>query len=186
MLNQEKSHVFQKADQIGALTSLEEKEALWSLGMEYIQNEGLAIEVGTWTGGSAVILGEVCKRKRARLICIDAFSSDMHSTGGGVHTDPFNTVLKNTQGLPIDFMAGDSGHFVNYLRRGIADFIFIDGDHQLPRVRTDIEGYYHALRDGGCYFMHDYGNPCDVKFVVDQYFFPIHMNRVDSSVYVIK
>jgi len=176
----------QKAEAIGALSSREEKEALWNLSMEYIQEGGVAIEVGTWCGGSAVIIGEVCKQKNARLICIDAFSANMHSIGGGVHADPFNSVLINCQGLPIDYMAGDSTHFLNYLKEGIADFIFIDGDHHFPTVQLDIEGYWKALKYGGCYFMHDYLNPCDVKEVVDQFFDPKFLSHVDSSVYVIK
>ena len=175
-----------KSEEIGGLTSRAEKEALWKLAQKYIQREGLAIEIGTWIGGSAVILGEVCKEKKARLICIDAFSSDMHSMGNGTNADAFQTVLKNCEGLPIDYMAGDSKYFRYYLRPKIADFIFVDGIHSLPNVRWDIEGYYQALKEGGCYFMHDYKNDCDVKPVVDEYFFQTHLNFVDSSVYVIK
>lgn len=175
-----------KAEAIGALSSREEKKALWELAMKHIPKWGLAIEVGTWTGGSAVIIGEVCQQKNARLICIDAFSSDMHSVGGGVHADPFNSVLKNCQGLPIDYMAGDSTKFVQYLRDGIADFIFIDGDHRHPVVDIDIQMYFDVLKKGGCYFMHDYLNPCDVKEVVDGFFKPEQIKPIDSSVYVIK
>lgn len=178
--------VITKSEAIGGLSSREEKEALWNLAQEHIPTGGLAIEVGSWTGGSAVILGEVCRQKKARLICIDGFSSDMHGLGAGVHADPFNSVLLNCQGLPIDYMAGDSTNFVKYLKPDIADFIFIDGDHHFPKVKIDIEGYYSILKEGGCYFIHDYGNPCDVKKVVDQFFFEVSLNHVDASVYIIK
>lgn len=182
----EKQAVIDYSERIGGLSSREEKEALWDLSQKYIKQNGLAIEVGTWTGGGAVIIGEVCKQKNARLICIDGFSADMHGTGGGVHADPFNSVLKNCQGLPIDYMAGDSQFFANYLKPAIADLMFIDGDHHLPKVKQDIEGYYSALKKGGCYFMHDYLNPCDVKEVVDSFFKLEQIKHVDKSVYVIK
>lgn len=176
----------QKAEHIGAFSTRKEKEAIWHLSQQYITEGGLAIEVGTWTGGSAVIIGEVCRQKHARLICIDAFSSDIHGIGRGIHIEAFLGVLRNCHGLPIDYMAGDSRNFVNYLKPGIADFIFIDGDHHFPTVKVDIEGYWKALRPGGCYLMHDYGNPCDVKVVVDWFFMMEQIYHVDSSAYVIK
>lgn len=175
-----------KAEHIGAFSTRTEKEAIWHLSQQYIKEGGLAIEVGTWTGGSAVIIGEVCRQKNARLICIDAFSVDIHGLGEGVSADQFSSVLLNCEGLPIDYMAGDSRNFVNYLKPGIADFIFIDGDHRFPTVKVDIEGYWKALRPGGCYLIHDYGNPCDVKVVADWFFMMEQMHQVSDSVYVIK
>jgi predicted O-methyltransferase YrrM len=174
------------SERIGGLSTRGEKEALWDKAMQYVQPGGLAIEVGSWVGGSTVIIGEVCRQKGARLICIDAFSSDMHSSGEGVRDDAFKTVLNNCKGLPIDYMCGDSVHFVNYLKPGIADFIFIDGDHHYPTVKTDIEGYWNALRNNGGYFCHDYLNPCDVKQVVDDFFKNYLVEHIDSSVFIEK
>lgn len=174
------------AEKIGALSTRAEKEVMWELSMQYVPEGGIALEVGTWTGGSAVIIGEVCRQKNARLICIDAFSADMHTSGEGVRVDAFNSVLQNCSGLPVDYMAGESQRFVNYIKPELADFIFIDGLHHLPGVRIDIEGYWQAVKPGGCYLLHDYGNPCDVKQVVDSFFRPDQLNHVDSTVYIIK
>lgn len=176
----------QRSEQIGAFSTRTEKVAIWSLAQQYITEGGLAIEVGTWSGGSAVIIGEVCRQKGARLICIDAFSDDIHGIGIGMQFYMFHDVLLNCQDLPIDYMAGDSRNFVNYLRPSIADFIFIDGDHRLPTVESDIVGYWEALKPGGCYLMHDYGNPCDVKEVCDNFFGENALTRVDSAGYIIK
>lgn len=184
--NMTKEEAIKKSESINGLTSLVEKEAIWDLSMQYIPEGGLAIEIGTWCGGSAVIIGEVCKQKNARLICIDAFSSDMHEVGDVVHYEAFKTVIDNCYGLPIDYMCGDSQYFVNYIKPEIADFMFIDGVHKLPTVETDIVGFWKALKFGGCYLMHDYGNPCDVKQVVDKVFRQEQLVRVDSAVYVIK
>lgn len=181
-----KSEICDLSERIGGLSTRGEKEALWDLSMKYIPEGGLAIEVGSWVGGSTVIIGEVCKQKEARLICIDAFSSDMHAVGDTVRADAFATVLENCYGLPIDYMCGDSSNFVDYLGYDIAEFIFIDGDHHLPTVKTDIEGFWERLKKGGCYFCHDYGNPCDVKQVVDDFFKPEQLNFVDSSVWIEK
>lgn len=179
-----------KSEEIGGLTSRDEKEALWDLSMKYVHSGGLALEVGCWTGGSTVIIGEVCKQKGARLICIDCFSADMNKAGDIVRHDAFRTVLNNTYGLPVDFMAGDSVHFVNYLKEDLVNFAFIDGGHFLPGVEVDIKGYWSALKNGGCYFMHDYKDSssgiCDVKEVADAFFNDYCLNVVDSSVWVEK
>lgn len=164
-----KEEIIAKSEAIGGLSTHEEKEALWELSQKYIREGGLAIEVGTWTGGSAVIIGEVCAQKGARLICIDSFSTDMHGLGNGVMASPLESVINNTKGLPIDFMAGDSTIFVNYLKSEIADLVFIDGDHHYPRVELDIRGYISTVRKEGMYCGHDYTNPCDVKAVIDEF-----------------
>jgi len=181
-----KEEAIQRSESINGLTSLQEKETMWDLAMKFIPENGLAIEVGTWTGGSAVIIGEVCRKKNARLICIDAFSADMHSAANGVAPSAFQSVVENCEGLPIDYMAGDSVYFKDYLKHGIADFIFVDGDHHYPRVKEDIEGYWNMLKKGGCYLLHDVMNPCDVKEVADNFFGKNKLTIADSAGYIIK
>lgn len=178
-----KEDTFALAEHIGALTSRIEKEALWNNALKYLKNGSLCIEVGSWTGGSAVILGEVARQQHARLLCIDAFSTDMHGIGNGIVPSALSSFLHHTEGLPIDVLAGDSTVVLRYLEAKIADMIFIDGDHHLPRVQTDIEGYYEVLKTGGCYMLHDYHNPCDVKEVADRAFDPRSFIHVDSSIY---
>lgn len=174
------------SESIGGLSTREEKEALWDLALKYVKTGSLLIEVGTWTGGSAVILGEVAKQKGARLLCIDAFSSDMHSAGEGPLPSALRTVIHNTEGLPVDIMAGNSTEVVAYLGDSIADFIYIDGEHLLPNVKIDIQDYFDKLKKGGCYVMHDYGNPCDVKKVADHFFGEENLYKVGSIAWLEK
>jgi hypothetical protein len=74
-------------------------------------------------------------------------------------------------------MIGDSTKLVKLLGNEIADFIFVDGCHYLPDVRTDIEGYYKVIKKGGLYCGHDYNDTCDVKGVVDDLFPSITLNE---------
>lgn len=164
-----KQEAIQRSIQVGGLTSDLEKETLWDLAMQYIPSGGIAVEVGTWTGGSAVIIGEVCRQKQAKLICIDGFTTDMDGVRPPLSVPCFGAAVEHTRGLPIYWMVGDSNIIFNFLRPGIADFVFIDGNHYSPGVDLDIAGYKPLVKKGGLYCGHDYRtDQFQVKEVVDR------------------
>ena len=43
------------------------------------------------------------------------------------------------------------------LGRGVASFIFVDGDHSYDQLIRDFENYREVLASGGCLVFHDYG-----------------------------
>jgi predicted O-methyltransferase YrrM len=154
-----------------SLMSRGERKHLWDLAEKNIPVEGLAIEIGTWKGASALILAEICKQKKARLICIDLFSKDLHGEKEWVGVDPdfMSLTLHSLKDYAIHYFTGESQKICKYLQNNIADFIFIDGDHHLPGVKSDIEGYYEKLKAGGFYCGHDYAEESDVKEIVDNF-----------------
>jgi len=166
-----KDETIKKSKTIKCFLSRTEKRRLWDLAFLHIPENGLAIEVGTWRGGSAFIIGEVCRQRNAKLICIDMYNHDLDGIRKwkGVSVNFMSETMKNLEGLPIHYFSGASQDVVKYLKDGIADFIFIDGDHKLPVVKTDIEGFWSKLKEGGLYCGHDYGRDCDVKSVVDRF-----------------
>lgn len=174
------------SESIGGLTSLEEKNGIWDLCEKYIPQGGRALSVGSWTGGSDVLIGEVCAQRGARLICIDAFSADMHSASPGIEASAFASVVRNTRGLPINFMAGNSPDFLDDIKDENYDFIFVDGDHHYPVVEQDLLGYWKKVKSGGCFLAHDWSNPCDVKDVFDKHFSQYELNHIDSAVWIEK
>lgn len=169
-----KQNTIDKSTAIGALLTPIEQSALWDLGMASITSGGTAIEIGTWTGGSAVILGEVCRVKDARLLCIDKFDPTV------IGAIPFDSVRKNLQGLPITYLMGDSTQVVNLLMDNIADFIFIDGGHFMPVIEQDIIGYTPKLKVAGLLCGHDYTNPFQVKEAVDRVIGNLNIMLYDS------
>jgi predicted O-methyltransferase YrrM len=184
----DKQELFAKAMQIGALLGPGDMDTLYTQAMQYIPRHGVAIEVGSWTGGSASILGTVCKEKEARLVCVDAFGGDMFSFAPP-NVQVLAKVIEHTNGLPVDYMVGDSKTINGYLGIHVADFIFVDGDHAMPRVMDDIQLYWQILKVGGVMLMHDYGNPCAVKECADKFFLSIDKKVVvlpDSIAGVIK
>lgn len=146
-----------------------DKQTLREKAEKYIRHGGIAIEVGTWVGESAKIIATVCKDREARLVCIDAFGGNTQG-----YAQPQAGILSQAMarlaGLPVDFMVGNSMDIVRYIDDDLADFIFIDGDHNYPVVDSDIRYFWKKLKEGGGFLMHDYTNPCDVKHMCDKFF----------------
>lgn len=164
----DKDEVIRKATEAGALLDGADKGTLYDLGMRYIQPGGIAIEVGSWNGGSAVILGSICRHKGARLYCVDAFSDDVHIYGELMSKDRLLSFVKNVKGLPVSILSGDSTEIYRILCNECADLVFIDGDHRYEWVKKDVLNYGRKLRRGGVICGHDYGVIDQVAQAVDE------------------
>lgn len=169
------NELINKANAIGALSTTEEKQALWDLANEYIVPGSVAVEIGTWTGGSAVIIGEVCKQKGARLLCVDGYSADMNHGGVDyyIQTSAFDSVVNNTRGLPVDFLVGDTNTVLWYLRDQLSEMVYVDAGHFNPYVAKDIELALTLVSKPGVLCGHDYVDWVDVKKEVDKQVGPI-------------
>lgn len=129
---------------------------LIKLGMERITKEGKACEVGADMGRSAFVLGSICKEKNATLYVVD---QDMRCK-------------ESLKGLPIIYVEGDSKEVHDKVPSNL-DFVFIDGDHDMPTVFYDVVNFWDKLAIGGLMIGHDYHPQaeCDVKIVVDNLIF---------------
>jgi predicted O-methyltransferase YrrM len=162
-----KSDVIKRSKDIEALLRDSEHEALYDLSQQYIKENGIAIEIGSWRGGSSVIIGSVCKEKNAHLYCVDAFSTNMHEWST-VDKDQINRFIDNTKDLPLSIVSGDSTKIHSFIQDGCADFVFIDGDHQYDFVKADINNYRKKLKPDGLLCGHDYVPVGPVKDAVDE------------------
>lgn len=171
MVELNRDEIIQKATNAGALLDLEDKEKLYELGMFFIKRGGIAIEVGSWSGGSAVILGSICQSKGAHLYCIDSFSHDLIKYGQLTDTERLLRFIENTRGLPISILSGDSAEVHKLIRDGCADLVFIDGDHHYENVKADLANYIRKLERFGVICGHDYGGTTpEVTQAVDEFF----------------
>lgn len=162
-----KDNTVQWSKNLKALLQQNEQELLFDLSMKYIQHGGIAIEIGSWLGGSAVIIGSVCKEKNARLYCIDPFSGDIHHYKQ-IDKNQISKFIDNIKDLPINIVSGNSLDVHNFVKDECADFIFIDGDHVDTIVKADIINYKRKLRSNGMLCGHDYGNTQHVNRAVDE------------------
>lgn len=68
----------------------------------------------------------------------------------------------------FEFIEGDSAKTLAKLD-GLFDYIYIDGDHEYPQVKLDLEAAHKKLAKDGVIVCDDYGNPCGVKQAVDEF-----------------
>jgi predicted O-methyltransferase YrrM len=119
------------------------------------------LEVGTWLGESAAILGKVAQCHDGHLFCVDwwkgSYGTELYGTAQ--REDIFSRFwagiceqgLENTV-VPI---RGRSDLAAAILKEGAFDLVFIDGDHRYGGVLRDIQAYSNVVRSGGILCGHD-------------------------------
>lgn len=151
------------------------------------------IEVGTWKGGSAIHMGNICKSYRvdtepAKIYCIDTWLGAAEFwTGELARTPERNLLLKN--GYPQIYYQFLSNVVHNGLQdyitpipvpssigikilkaQGVkADLIYIDGSHEYDDVYADLNTYSELLNPGGVMFGDDYYSFADVGRAVNDF-----------------
>lgn len=133
---------------------------------------GLAVEVGTWVGRSALVLENYFDK----VYCVDTWDGRTAHwyrlpTGANVETDLiYKTFCRNIgDGLyktiiPIRSESVFAASCFNY----DVDFIFIDGGHEYEDIHSDILAWKPHLKDGGIMAFHDYGWWPGVTKAVDE------------------
>ncbi len=119
------------------------------------------INVGTWKGHSASMLGEVVKEQGGHLFCIDHFRGAAN-TGNRKEAEGkniFELFLLNMAKLDlmpiICPIMEDSVTAASYFADGIADLIFVDADHMYQSIKADLNAWWPKVRQGGTMCGHD-------------------------------
>lgn len=119
----------------------------------------VAAEVGCWTGTSAVVLGNLAKKCKGTLHCIDSFegSQDSNLTCAkyvnikNILTEVIKEhELENT----IKISCADSKWGISASANKF-DFVFIDADHRYEYVKRDIQVWLKSVVPGGILCGHD-------------------------------
>lgn len=140
----------------------------------------LILEIGSWTGGSAIRIGRACADAglASEIVCIDTWLGSPEMVTVLSTTENYNalgyrwgyptlyyTFLRNVidAGLqrfvtPLP-LPSESAAFVLADLGITAPLIYVDGGHQYETVRRDLECYWPLLRDGGVLIGDDFGNP---------------------------
>jgi predicted O-methyltransferase YrrM len=141
--------------------------------------DGLAVEIGSFTGKSTCFLALGSKMaNRGRIVAIDTFSgSPEHQKGGDYESGlivetgtTFDTYKDNLirAGLEedVETIKGASHEVGKSWSRPIR-LLFIDGEHSYNSVKTDFELFSPHVVAGGLVIFHDLGLP-DVKKFFDE------------------
>ena len=139
-----------------------------------ITRPNLIVEIGTWLGGSAVNMANICRHLDldAEILCVDtwlgapehvkneAFHKALRFKNGYpsiYYTFLRNIVDRNVQDL-ITPIPMPSGQAITLLQAfgAKADLIYVDGAHQYEPVKQDIADYYPMLAPNGLLFGDDF------------------------------
>jgi predicted O-methyltransferase YrrM len=124
-----------------------------------IKDKKIYVEIGSRYGGSLLYFGRLMP-KNSKLIAIDL------PNGPWGHLN--SEISLNSDGYNVDLIFGDSksketeDKLVSSLSNQQIDILFIDGDHSLLGVSSDINIYTKYVKQGGIVIFHDCG---DIKSV---------------------
>jgi predicted O-methyltransferase YrrM len=119
------------------------------------------LEVGSWCGDSAIILGEVARSNGGELICVDWWRGNPGTELEGIAQSVdvltlFRSRMREhgLQTTVLPFVA-PSQNASELFRPNSFDLIFIDGDHRYEQALSDIKAYGPLVNEGGIFCGHD-------------------------------
>lgn len=163
------AELFALADRVSGFMPADEGRALYEAALRHLHG-GVAVEIGTYCGKSAVLLGAAAAATGSVLYTVDHHhGSEEHQPGWEYHdaalVDPvsgrFDTLpaLRRTldqAGLEDSVVAvvGDSSVAARGWRTPL-ELLFIDGGHSEAAARQDFDSWARWVAVGGALAIHD-------------------------------
>lgn len=118
---------------------------------------GHVLEIGSYLGASAVVLGETLRRTHGSsgwVYCIDTWMNDAMTEG---QRDTFTQFSENTARWSdlIKPLRGSS-LTVDVPTNAVMDLVFIDGDHSYEGATADIARFAPLMNESGRLVLHDH------------------------------
>lgn len=173
-------------------------EDLYSQYAEALKDGHTFVEIGVWQGRSFCFLGELLKNanKKVKMYAVDTFkgseTEEVHQQAikklGGSTLQIFEGNVAD-MGLKdlVTVIPEDSATAASKFADGSIDILFIDGDHTLVGVLSDLERWYPKVKSGGIISGHDI--PCpSVLAAVTTFFQNLEMPfyKASSACWVVK
>ncbi len=164
------------ADDVRGFLPDDEADALRTAAGAHLRAGGVAVEIGSYCGKSAVHLGHVARLRGARLVTIDHHRGseeqqsgwEYHDTSlvgadGRMETLPFLRETLARAGLEdvVDVVVARSPDVASWWGREL-DLVFVDGGHTDEHAQADYDGWARGVRPGGALVLHDvFPDPAD-------------------------
>lgn len=142
--------------------SKEQEIVLETLANSVAKKGSLFLEVGSWCGDSAVILGKIAKKNNGLLFCVDWWkgnpNTELHDIAQ--HKDVFsffwNRICREGLEDVVVPVRARSDLLANIFKENTFDLVFIDADHSYKAIKKDIEVYAPLVKiNGGILCGHD-------------------------------
>lgn len=131
-----------------------------------VQDKKIYAEIGSRYGGSLLYFGRLMP-KNSKLIAIDLPNGPWGHVNSEISLKSIADTL-NSEGYNVELIFGDSkskeieDKLVSSLNNQQIDILFIDGDHSLLGVASDINVYTKYVKKDGIVIFHDCG---DIKAI---------------------
>lgn len=138
----------------------------------------VAVELGTYTGRSAITMLEVLAKigGHPHLFCVDWFRGNVGveaEIGPSYREHDVLAVLrgnldKSGHGDFVTVILGKTSDAVRAFADGGIDALFVDADHRYSAVQADLDAWLPKVRAGGLVFGHDFEKhlrECDLQLV---------------------
>jgi len=145
-----------------------DEDCLHTLVQEHARPGMIVIELGTYTGSSAMAMLDTIKANNGHLHCVDWFKGNP-----GVDCLIASCAKDNVVGvLEANLAEGGYGDCTTiHVGRtdeahpsfpdGMADIIFIDAEHTYSAIKRDLENWWPKLKPGGMMCGHDFEKQLD-------------------------
>ncbi len=139
----------------------EQKVVLSSLAAMAAGNGCRFLEIGSWCGDTALVLGKAAKTSGGKLFCVDWWKGSPGTAlfeaarKRDVYSFFWNRVCEAGLADTVIPVRARSEDVAPILERGSFDLVFIDGDHRYAAISRDIEICSPLVRDGGILCGHD-------------------------------
>jgi predicted O-methyltransferase YrrM len=129
------------------------------LGLVERHRPMICVELGTNRGCSAIATGRLLQRWGGRLACIDTWETEHH--GASVTSEQFWQSVRMA-GLDnvISIYRMRIDHAAQQWTEPI-DYLYVDADHTIEAVTSDLECWWPHLKVGGLIAGDDYDDPND-------------------------
>ena len=150
-------------DEIG---SEEQRVVLGTLAKSAAKPGCLFIEIGSWFGGTTIILGKIAKENNGRLIAIDWWKGSegteliARAETENIYSRFWERICNEGLEHTVIPVRADSNMVPEFLKEEQADLIFIDGDHRYDIAKKDIQLFLPIVRKKDGIFC---GHDCEGK-----------------------
>lgn len=124
------------------------------------------VEIGSWKGHSASIIGAVARNKGGHLYCVDHWRGNegTRNCDKARENDIYKIFIHNMEALHLlDYITPlvmESLEACEKFGDKSIDFLFIDADHRYTPFISDLKAWYPKMKIGGIICGHD----CDIKY----------------------